>query len=155
WARPDCESTGDLDQSSQFRCQRFFFSDPLYEVVTSLFVLGNSRLKTLRSEEIGGATLCRAAGYPTHELDQAGRNWVQEGKVTLRRPRVEECFRLLDKGSVDGVVEAELVGRAMLPSLGLGDKVRVIDEPVALTTYHALVSKAHPHARIILYYLNS
>jgi hypothetical protein len=40
-------------------------------------------------------------------------------------------------------------------SLGLGDKVRVIDQPVALTTYHALISKAHPHARTILYYINS
>ena len=52
-----------LDQSSQFRCQRFFFSDPLYEVITSLFVRANSRIKTLRNEEIAGTTLCRPAGY--------------------------------------------------------------------------------------------
>jgi len=36
WARPNCDRV-DLDQSSQFRCQRFFFSDPLYEVITGLF----------------------------------------------------------------------------------------------------------------------
>jgi hypothetical protein len=31
----------------------------------------------------------------------------------------------------------------------------MIDQPVALTTFHVLVSKTHPHARTILYYVNS
>jgi polar amino acid transport system substrate-binding protein len=156
WARPDCEGGVNLDQGSQFRCQRFFFSDPIYEVITSLFVRSNSRIKSLRNEEIAGTTLCRPAGYPIHELDQGGRNWVREGKVTLMRPpTIDECFRLLGNGTVDGVVEAELVGRASVISLALADKVRVIDQPVALTTYHVLISKAHPYARTILYYINS
>jgi hypothetical protein len=73
----------------------------------------------------------------------------------MRPPSVDECFRLLDTGAVDGVVEAELAGRASITSLGLTGKVRMLDQPVALTTYHALVSKSHPHARTILYYINS
>jgi polar amino acid transport system substrate-binding protein len=156
WARPDCEGGAPLDQSSQFRCQRFFFSDPLYEVLTGLFVRNNSKVKSLRREEISGMTLCRPAGYPTHELDKDGRNWVKDGIVTLMRPpSVDECFRLLDTGAVDGVVEAELAGRASITSLGLSGKVRMLDQPVALTTYHVLISKSHPHARTILYYVNS
>ena len=31
----------------------------------------------------------------------------------------------------------------------------MLDHPVALTTYHVLISKSHPHARTILYYMNS
>lgn len=156
WARPDCEGGINLDQSSQFRCQRFFFSDPLYEAATSLFVRNNSRIGSLRNDEIAGTTLCRPAGYPLHEFDQNGRNWVKDGKVTLiRPPTIDECFRILGMGTVDGVVEAELTGRASITSLGLSDKVRIIDQPVALTTYHALISKTHPHARTILYYMNS
>ena len=31
----------------------------------------------------------------------------------------------------------------------------MLDQPLALTTYHVLVSKSHPHARTILYYVNS
>jgi len=155
WARPNCDSVS-LDQSSQFRCQRFFFSDPVYEVITGLFVRNSSRIKALRTEEIGGTTLCRPAGQPTHELDEHGRSWVKDGKVVLMRPpTIDECFRLLDSGTVDGVVEAELVGRASITSLGLGDKVRMIEQPVALTTYHVLISKSHPHARTILYYMNT
>jgi polar amino acid transport system substrate-binding protein len=155
WARPDCDGTN-LDQSSQFRCQRFFFSDPIYEVITLLFVRADSRIKSLRNEEISGSTLCRPAGQPVHELDQSGRNWIKDGKVTLiRPPTVDECFRLLDDGTVDGVVEAELVGRASMTGLRLTEKVRMVDQPVALTTYHVLISKSHPHARTILYYMNT
>lgn len=156
WARPDCEGGTALDQSSQFRCQRFFFSEPLYEVLTGLFVRNNSKVKSLRRDDISGMTLCRPAGYPIHELDKGGRNWVKDGIVTLMRPpSVDECFRLLDTGAVDGVVEAELAGRASMTSLNLGGKVRMIDQPVALTTYHVLISKSHPHARTVLYYINA
>jgi hypothetical protein len=73
----------------------------------------------------------------------------------MRPPSVDECFRLLENGTVDAVAEAELAGRASVTSLGLGDKVRMIDQPLALTTYHVLISKSHPHSRTILYYANS
>jgi polar amino acid transport system substrate-binding protein len=155
WARPNCDGVN-LEPTSQFRCQRFFFSEPLYEVITGLFVQSGSRFKSLRTEEIAGATLCVPAGQPVHELDDHGRNWVRDNKVVLMRPpTVDECFRLLDSGTVDSVMESELAGRASITSLGLGDKVRMIEQPVALTTYHVLVSKSHPHARTILYYVNS
>ncbi len=151
WARPECEVASTLDAGSQMRCQKFFFSDPMYEVVTNLFVRENSKIKTLRNEEIHGTSLCRPTGYPVHELDRAGRNWAKDGKITLIRPSsVDECFRLLDNGTVDGVVMSELVGRASIASLGMVDRVRVVDQPVALTTLHVLISKTHPHARTIL-----
>jgi polar amino acid transport system substrate-binding protein len=96
------------------------------------------------------------AGQPVHELDEQGRKWVKDGKVVLMRPpSVDECFRLLANGTVHGVVEGELVGRASLTSLEMVDKVRIIEQPIALTTYHVLVSKSHPHARTIMYYVNS
>ena len=64
----------------------------------------------------------------------------------IRPPTVDECFRLVDNGTVDGVVEAELVGRTSIALLGLGDKVRIIDQPLALTTLHVLISKAQTAA---------
>jgi polar amino acid transport system substrate-binding protein len=156
WARPDCDSAGPLDASSQFRCRKFFFSDPLYEVITSLFVRNGSAITSLQSEKINGATLCLPAGQAVYELDQGGRNWVKDGKVTLMRPpTVEECFRLLDNGTVEGVVATEYSGRASMISLGLVDRIRMLDQPVALTPLHVVVSKSHPHARTILYYMNT
>jgi polar amino acid transport system substrate-binding protein len=156
WSRPDCDGTAVLDATSQFRCRRFFFSDPLYEVTTSLFVRNNSAITTLQSEKIAGASFCLPAGQPAYELDQGGRNWVKDGKVTLMRPpTVDECFRILDNGTVEGVVTTEFAGRASLISLGMVDKVRVLDQPVALTPLHVVISKSHPHARTILYYVNT
>src|SRR5882724_12808347 len=155
WARPNCDGVN-LEPTSQFHCERFFFSEPLYEVITGLFVQANSRFKSLRHEEIAGTTLCVPAGQPVHELDDHGRGWVRDNKIVLMRPpTVDECFRLLDAATVDGVVESELAGRASITSLGIADKVRMIEQPVALTTFHVLVSKSHPHARTILYYVNS
>jgi hypothetical protein len=49
----------------------------------------------------------------------------------------------------------ELVARTSLNSLGMADRVRVIDQPLTLTSLHVLVAKTHPHARTILYYVNS
>lgn len=156
WSRPECENSANLDPAALFRCQRFFFSDAIYEVGTNIFVRLGSNVRSVRTEEIANSSLCRAAGRSVHELDQGGKNWLRDGKITLiRPPTVEECFRLLDNGTVDGVVEAELVGRATLSALGLAEKVRMIDQPLALTTYHALISKSHPHARTILYYINT
>jgi polar amino acid transport system substrate-binding protein len=156
WARPDCDGAGPLDATSQFRCRKFFFSDPLYEVITSLFVRNGSAITSLQSEKINGATLCLPAGQATYELDQGGRNWVKDGKITLMRPpTADECFRLLDNGTVEGVVATEYSGRASMIALGLVDRIRMLDQPVALTVLHVVVSKSHPHARTILYYINT
>jgi polar amino acid transport system substrate-binding protein len=156
WARADCDGGTRLDASSQLRCERFLFSDALTQVATYVFVRDNSRIKTLSNEDIAGSTLCRPAIRPTHELDQGGRNWWKEGKITLvRPPTTDECFRLLDNGSVDGVVEAELVGRASMNALGMADRVQSVEQPLGLTSLHVAISKSHPHARAILYYINS
>jgi polar amino acid transport system substrate-binding protein len=156
WARPNCEKPTELDVGSQFRCEKFHFSDPLHEVVTQLFVLQQSRIKSLRTEELSGTSICRPSGYSIIELDQGGRNWLKDGKVTLIRPPTsDDCFRLLESGSVDSVMITELVGRSSINSLGLGERVRYIDAPVALGTLHVVVSKSHPNARTLLYYVNA
>jgi polar amino acid transport system substrate-binding protein len=156
WERPDCDAGMPLDANAQFRCQKFLFSDALTEVATYLFVRKDSRIKTLNDEDITGSTLCRTSVRLTQELDQGGRNWLKDGKIKLVRPNtIDECFRLLDNGTVDGVVEAELVARVSMNALGMADRMQSIDQPLALTSLHAVVSKSHPQARTILHYLNT
>lgn len=156
WTKPDCANALSLDLESQFRCQRFFFSDPLYEVITRVFVAENSPVVGLDREQLAGRSLCRPNGYTTHLLDAEGRNLLKDGIVVLIRPAtIDECFRLLDEGTVDGVVMTEMVGLASAASLGMNDRVRAIDEPLALDTLHVVVSKTHPFARTMLYYVNA
>ena len=63
WAKPDCEQASVLDAGSQLRCNKFFFSDPMYEIVSALFVRENSKIRSLRNEDIHGISICRPTGY--------------------------------------------------------------------------------------------
>jgi polar amino acid transport system substrate-binding protein len=156
WLKPDCSRPSELSQDAKYRCQKFFFSDPLYEVFTVLFVKSNSAMSFAKDDEVLGKTLCQAAGQSSYELDKGGRNWVKENKIVLLRPQsVEECFRLLDGGSVSAVVTADLTGKSVVAALGLGDKVKALPRPVAIGTLHLIVPKTHPHASTVLYYINT
>lgn len=156
WARPDCNGGAALDASAQFRCRRFFFSEPLYEVITSLFVRTDSPIDSLQSDKLGGAAICLPAGQTAYDLDRGGRNWFKDGGVTLVRPAMlDDCFHMLDTGTVQGVVTTEFAGRTSISTLGIAGRVRMLNDPVALTSLHVVVSKTHPHARTILYYINT
>lgn len=156
WTRPACDQFAQLDDDAKFRCQRFFFSDPLFEVLTHLFVKKDSPIKTGQEDEVIGKSICRPSGYETYELDQDGRNWVKDNKVVLIRPQtVDECFRLLEQGSVDAVAVPDLVGQAAASAMGTSEQVRIVEKPLAIRTLHVVVSKGHPHARTVLYYVNS
>jgi polar amino acid transport system substrate-binding protein len=156
WLKPDCDHPADLSQDAKYRCQKFFFSDPLYEIFTVLFVKTNSPITFAKDDEITGKTLCQPAGYSTYELDKGGRNWVKDNKIVLLRPQtIEECFRLLDSGSATAVVTADLTGKAVTAALGLSTRVKALQRPVAIGTLHLIVPKTHPHASTVLYYINT
>ncbi len=156
WLKPDCAHMADLSQDARYRCQKFFFSDPLFEVFTVLFVKSDSPITFAKDDEIVGKTLCLPVGQSTHELDKNGRNWVKDNKVTLLRPQnVEECFKLLNSGAVNAVVTPDLTGKSVAAALGLADKVKALSRPVAIGTLHVIVPKSHPHASTMLYYINT
>jgi polar amino acid transport system substrate-binding protein len=156
WLKPDCAHLADLAPDAKYRCQKFFFSDPLFEVFTVLFVKADSPITFAKDDEIVGKTLCLPVGQSTHELDKNGRNWARESKVTLLRPQnMEECFRLLSTGSATAVVAPDLTGKSIAAALGIADKVKPLSRPVAIGTVHVIVPRTHPHASTMLYYINT
>lgn len=156
WTKPDCSDTPALDTSSRYRCEKFFFSDPLYEDVTALFLKNGSPISFRTDDEILGRTLCQTRGSSTFHLNKEGRGWLTDNKIVVMQPQTpEECFRLLDNGTVDAVVISDLTGRAIAASMGILDRIRVAERPVHIETLHAVIAKTHPHARTILYYINS
>jgi polar amino acid transport system substrate-binding protein len=156
WVQPDCRNAAALDRHTQYKCQKFFFSDPFYESVSVLFVKADSPIRFESDAEVVGKTLCLTKGWSTFDLDKGGRNWLKDSKVTLMQPQTpEDCFRLLESGTVDAIVIPDLTGRAIAMSMGITDRVRATDRPVHIETMHAIVAKTHPHARTILYYINS
>ncbi len=156
WAKPDCSNLEVLDKASQYICQKFFFSDPFYESVTVLFVRNDGSFSFERDDQIIGKTVCRTKGWSTYDFDKGGRNWVKDNKITLMQPQTaEECFRLLDEGTVDAVVIAELTGQAIAGTMGMSDRVHAAARPLNIETMHVIIAKTHPHARTVLYYVNS
>jgi polar amino acid transport system substrate-binding protein len=156
WIKPDCNNLASLDADARYRCQKFFFSQPLHETLTHLFVKQNSKLDWDDEQKYVGRNFCRPAGYTTYEFDQDGRNWLKGNKITVMRPpSVDDCFHLLDAGSVDAVVVPDLVGQGVISAMRLTDKVRMVEKPFAIHTLHVIVTKSHPNARTILYYLNA
>ena len=156
WLKPDCDRGSELSRDAKYRCQRFFFSNPLYEVFIVVFVKSNSPMTFEKDEEILGKTVCQPAGNSTFELDKSGRNWVKDNKIVLMQPQtIGECFRLLENGSVSVVVTADLTGKVVIAELGLSDKIKALQRPLAISTLHLIVPKTHPHASTMLYYLNT
>lgn len=156
WLKPDCTHMAELSQDAKYRCRKFFFSDPLYEVFTVLFVKADSPIKFDKDEDMTGKSLCLPVGQSTYELDKGGRNWVKDNKITLLRPQnVEECFRLLDSGAVNALVTPDLTGKSVAAALNMSDKVKSLKRPVAIGTLHVIVAKTHPHASTMLYYVNT
>jgi polar amino acid transport system substrate-binding protein len=156
WSKPDCANSAGLDRASEYICQKFFFSDPFYESVTVLFMRDDAIFDFARDDQIIGKTLCRMRGGSAHELDKDGRNWLKNGKITLMQPQMaEDCFRLLDEGTVDAVVIGELTGQAVAAGMGMSDRIHATSQPLNIETMHVIIAKAHPHARTVLYYVNT
>jgi polar amino acid transport system substrate-binding protein len=156
WYKPNCQAFEDLDTNAKFRCQKFFFSTPVFEEQVLVFLKADSPIRMDNDNELVGKKLCRPAGYWTFDLDDKGRNWVKGKKVTLLSPpSVEECLKLLVDGTVDAVPINELTGRSAIVRLDLQSKIKVIEKPLSILTLHVIIAKTHPNARTMLYYLNN
>ena len=156
WAKPNCQIFEELDANAKYRCQKFFFSNSLFEEQTLIFLKKDSPIKMVNESELVGKKLCRPAGYSTFELDENGRNWVKDKRVTMiTPPSAEDCMKMLVEGTVDAVPINEMTGRAAMIHLDLTDKMRVIEKPLSFVTLHVIVAKSHPNARALLYYINT
>ena len=156
WAKPNCQNFEELDANAKYRCQKFFFSTPLFEEQTLVFLRKDSPIKMENESELVGKKLCRPTGYTTFDLDEQGRNWVKEKKVTLLSPpTVEACLRMIMDGTADAMPINEMTGRSAVIRLDLADKVRVVEKPLSFVTLHVIIAKSHPNARAMLYYVNS
>lgn len=151
WYKPDC--AGD---PSQYRCENFHFSKPMFEMLILLFVNTDRPIPFSSDSDMHGRTLCRPAGYFTHDLDRAGRRWISDGLVKLEQPRtVKDCFDMLVAGTVDGVALNEFTGRAAVKELALEGQVDVVQgRPISIEGLHVLVHKTHPDAEALLAMIN-
>ena len=156
WFQPNCERYDELDEPARFRCDKLMFSEPVFEILVLFFTRQGSEFQYTSDADVVGKRLCRPSGYFTFDLDDNGRNWVKDEKITLLRPQtVDECFKLLERDEVDAVVLNEFTGRAAVTKAGMNDKVNVIEKPVSLLSLHVIIAKTHPKAEEYIKHVNA
>lgn len=143
WFKPNCEA-----DPTFYDCVNLTFSEPMFEMLTLLFVDKSRPFAFNGVADIAGKTLCRPAGYSTFIFDQDGRNWLRDGKIKLVTPTlVDTCFDFLIDGQVDAVVLNEFLGRKKIIDLGLKGRVDVaLGMPLSIDSNHVVVHKSHPNA---------
>ena len=147
WFRPDCVATPDHE-----RCVDFHFSEPLVDLVILLFARKDAGLTFEDDRDMVGRTLCRPAGYFTHDLDRPDRRWLSQGLITLRQPDTpQECFQLLVDGEVDAVALNEFLGVQTMFDMGLNDDVTPLARPLSEQALHVVISKTHWRGTAHLY----
>ncbi|MEL7255370.1 MAG: transporter substrate-binding domain-containing protein [Pseudomonadota bacterium] len=150
WIEPDCEANPE-----EGRCQNFLFSDPMFEMLILLFADASGSFNFTQDSDVFGKTFCRPIGYATHNFDENGRNWLKDGKIKLVRPRsVKDCFDAVLAGEADAVAMNEFTGRTAIKDAGYEDKIRIIQQPLALEGLHVIVHKTHPQAQDMLTMIN-
>lgn len=151
WFRPDCDTT-----PNEFRCVNFHFSEPLVDLVILLFTRADGQFPFARDADLHGKTLCRPAGYFTHDLDRADRQWLTRDLVKLEQPPTpDDCFALLMEGSVDAVALNEFTGVQKMFELGLTDRVVPLHRPLSIEGLHVIISKKHWRGTSHLYRFNA
>ena len=151
WYRPDCE--GD---PTQYRCATFHFSDPLLDLVILFFVRSDNPMVFETDTDVHGKTICRPAGFFTHDLDHDGRNWLADQRITLTTAATAgDCFDLLMQGEVDAVSVNEFLGTEIIYERGINEQVAALPRPVSVQGLHGVISKKHWRGTTHLYRFNA
>lgn len=147
WPDPPCEQGLQRPE-----CQSLLYSDPIFEMLSLLFVAADRGKAITSLDDMQGKRLCRPAGFPTHDLDRNGRQWVVDDQVTLLQPdQAADCVQLVLDGRADAMALDEFSGRVALRQAGAEGKIVALsDMPVAIETLHVVVPKTHPQAGQIL-----
>ena len=151
WLRPNCD-----ENPANERCANFHFSDPLVEILVLLFTRMDDPVKFEEDTDLHGRTICRPAGYFTHDLDRADRRWLSDGLVTLvQAESPAACFAALMSGEVDAVTVNEFLGWTKIHELGLQGRVQPEQRPVSVEGLHVVISKKHWRGTTHLYRFNA
>ncbi|MFW8635552.1 peptidoglycan-binding protein LysM [Cribrihabitans pelagius] len=150
WYRPDCETMPEA-----YRCQNFHFSEPMFETLMLLFAAKDRPFAFEEDADMEGKVLCRPTGYLTFDLEERGRRWITENKITLKQPhKVKECFDMVARGEADAVAVNEFTGRSVMQEHGLEAQFTVLPQPLSVLGIYAVVHKSHPRAQELLAMFN-
>ncbi len=151
WIKPDCAA----DPNNE-RCTNFHFSEPVFEFLELLYAKADADYGFFDDSDIHGKSLCRPAGYFTHDLEENGRLWLTNDLIDLvRADSPAACFELLAEGKVDFVSANEFLGPSTIASLDMTGDVKAMERALSTTTLHVVISKRHWRGTTNMYRFNA
>ena len=151
WLKPDCDATpGDE------RCANFLFSEPLMLLPIMLFVKEDNQFRFTTDADVVGRSLCRPAGYFTHDLDRADRKWLTDSKINfVAGDSPKDCFNKVMSGEVDAATVNLFLGANVILEMGLRNQVVPLEKPLSEEGLHVIISKRHWRGTTHLYRVNA
>jgi hypothetical protein len=152
----DCDNPNNLTHSSAALCDSAFFSEPILQVVLSLFTSSNSSFKFDTDQSIFGKTVCLSRDHDLSVLNGNGRNWASQKRVTVvRRATLLDCVAAVQANDADTFVAIDLEGTHLLRRLGLAPYFTLLPRPLAMASIHAIVSREHARGPDLIAALNT
>lgn len=151
WFKPDCDQYALLGEASKWRCDNLRFSEPLHEIVVTAYGPKSAPNITTPADALG-LTICRPAGFFTHDLEAMG---LSADKITRVSPSTAtDCFELMRDGKVDLVTVNADTAETIINELGLEN---AFEEQLALSSVQTLRivgMKSNPNSRVVLRRIN-
>ncbi|UCF75865.1 MAG: transporter substrate-binding domain-containing protein, partial [Betaproteobacteria bacterium] len=148
WFRPDCDASGPTSRVTRILCERFAFSEPLFEISIAVYA-GND---APAPELLTGKRLCRASGHSYALWPEVASNRAPEVQWV---DSTTACFVRLIRGSADLVVAPRAEGEATIAALQISDTVREVETLAMMRSVHAIVAKDSPKTRSSLAQINA
>ena len=140
-----------LSGDSQFRCNNYMWSDPMFEQIVGYYTKAGVTYETY--DDMMGAHICRPAGYATIMLKENG---LVEPNITFTQPTdPAECVRGLADGTFDVFVIANDVADGVILTEGLTDQISNMEALGQVLNLGAVISVNHPQRDEILDVFNA
>ncbi|MBU2865522.1 transporter substrate-binding domain-containing protein [Pacificibacter marinus] len=150
WGHGNCDA-----KPEEFRCQNFLYSDSLITVPIMLFVKNDNAFEFNTDEDLAGKSICRPDGYFTYDLEREGRDWLNNGVVTIvRAADANACMQKVMDGEADAASVNLFLGANLIVEMGLRDIILPLERPISEGGLHVVVSKTHWRATAHLYRVN-
>ena len=151
WFEPNCEVIDRLGGDSQFRCNNYVWSDPMFEQIVGYYVPAGVTYSSY--EEMLGKRICRPAGYATFMLEE---NNLMEPNISFTQPvDPAECARGLVDGTFDVFVIASDVADGVILAEGLTGQIDNLESLGQVLNLGAVISVNHPQRDEILEVFNA
>lgn len=153
WVKPDCTGAQDADAEVRFRCERLAWSDPIFEIVSAVYVKGAPGGGAPTETEITGETICLPADHAINGLVRLG--FAPPVIDLVRADSPEDCIEAVAEGDAFGTLLTTSVAEDAIQETGYTGAIYEVPDLNIVDTIHAVTSSTHPEREETLALLNA